>query len=55
MQSIWILVPGILLAAVHLAFGQFPGGGSEGDPYLIADRIIKTVRISHPQALESIG
>jgi glutamine synthetase len=28
---------------------------SDGDPYLIADRIIKTVRISHAQAIESIG
>ena len=28
---------------------------SDGDPYLIADRIIKTVRIAHPKALEVIG
>lgn len=28
---------------------------ADGDPYLIADRIIKTVRIAHPQALEAIG
>ena len=28
---------------------------SDGDPYLIADRIIKTVRIAHPKAIESIG
>jgi hypothetical protein len=38
LQRAWCLIAGVLLAALHLAFAQFPGGGSgtEGDPYLVS-------------------